>query len=143
MMQDQEMAMDAKRILLVDDDPFILGFLSKILSDEGYDMVQCEDGDSAISMLDSQAFDLVITDICMPGKNGIELANYVKQKGFDSPVLAISSNFVPSDSDDEDDVRGLTSYFADDTLAKPIAKGDLLRSVENLLSNSDMIGLYG
>lgn len=131
---------DHKKILLVDDDHFILTLLTGMLAEEGYETTQADSGEAALQLLREGAFDLVITDIFMPGKNGIELASYVKSHYADVPVLAISSNF---DAARSADALGLTSYFADDSLSKPIKKEDLITSVQTLLSNTSAMTLYG
>lgn len=139
-MGSNRMAGQSKKILLVDDDHFILALLAKLLGEAGYQTAQAENGERALDMLEAGAFDLVITDIIMPGKNGIELASYIKKNHGEIPVLAISSNF---DAMKNADTLGLTSYFADDSLAKPFQKDDLLFAVRSLLANCSALSLYG
>jgi two-component system cell cycle response regulator CpdR len=62
------------RILLAEDDDSLRTFLSASLRRAGHDVVACEDGDDAWSHLERGAYDLLLTDIVMPGLDGIELA---------------------------------------------------------------------
>ena len=61
------------RILLAEDDDSLRGFLSRALERAGYDVTACADGEEAVAVLD-QSWDLLLTDIVMPGMDGIEVA---------------------------------------------------------------------
>ena len=61
------------RILLAEDDDSLRGFLARALERAGYDVVSCPDGETAVESLDTR-FDLLLTDIVMPGIDGIEVA---------------------------------------------------------------------
>ena len=61
------------RILLAEDDDSLRGFLARALERAGYDVTSCADGEEAVAVLD-QAWDLLLTDIVMPGVDGIEVA---------------------------------------------------------------------
>ena len=63
-----------KKILLAEDEDSVRSFLSRALQRAGYDVVSCADGDSAILALDQGPYDLLLTDIVMPGPDGIEVA---------------------------------------------------------------------
>ena len=63
-----------KKILLAEDEDSVRSFLSRALQRAGYDVVSCADGDSAILALDQGPYDLLLTDIVMPGADGIEVA---------------------------------------------------------------------
>jgi len=67
-----------KKILVVDDDFSIKYLMSKILIDRGYSVNTADDGISALRILDSDKFNVLITDIKMPSMDGIELFNRVK-----------------------------------------------------------------
>jgi len=68
-----------KKILVVDDDFSIRYLMSKILIDRGYSVYTADDGISALRILDSEKFNVLITDIKMPSMDGIELFNRVKE----------------------------------------------------------------
>ena len=60
------------KILLIDDDPLVLRSFTKLLSTEGYSVIPTSSYEEAIAAIDMQEFDLILSDICMPGKNGVE-----------------------------------------------------------------------
>ena len=94
-----------KRILIVDDSPLVLSQLSDDLSNE-FNIVTAESGEEAITILDdpmrdgicfSNIFDMIITDLKMPGISGFELAAYVKQKNKVNrytPVIMLTSESI-------------------------------------------------
>ena len=68
------------RILLVDDEKGFLNILGDVLRDHGYDVVQAEDGGVARAIIDTQEFDLVISDVFMPTLNGSQFHHYVRSR---------------------------------------------------------------
>ena len=62
------------RILLAEDDAALRGFLTRALERAGHEVVDCENGDEAIDALEGGPYDLLLTDIVMPGADGIEVA---------------------------------------------------------------------
>ncbi len=74
------------RILLAEDDDSLRAFLARALERAGYDVVSCADGDEALAALQRQTFDLLLTDIVMPGADGIEVA---RQAAAKDPKLRI------------------------------------------------------
>lgn len=88
------------RILLVDDSPFFRNLMAPLLRASGYDVLTAESADDALSMRDAgEAFDVIVSDIEMPGMNGFDLAREIKEKGAWSktPIVALSSRTSPSD----------------------------------------------
>jgi len=79
------------RILVVDDEKGMREFLSIMLEKEGHEAVTAKDGVEAIGLLDDDIFDLVITDVKMPGKGGVEVLKAVKEKSPDTVVLMITA----------------------------------------------------
>lgn len=77
-------------ILIVDDEDLILYSLRRLLEDEGHEVAAARDGATAHEVLRKSAFDLVITDILMPEKNGIDLIIDLQNEHIDVPVIAIS-----------------------------------------------------
>ncbi|MDP2045558.1 MAG: response regulator, partial [Deltaproteobacteria bacterium] len=67
------MKRDNASILVVDDDPALLNSLTEILEAEGYEVTAAADGESGLRHLKEQAFDLVLSDLALPGLNGMEL----------------------------------------------------------------------
>ena len=119
-----------KKILVVDDDGFIRDIIVKTLAAEGYEVDQAADGQKAIDRLQSNNYDLVVTDVVMPHKSGISLSNYIHDNEIPTPVLAISGL---SGKNDGPDVLEFAQYFADEHLVKPFQKGELLETVRRLL----------
>lgn len=88
------------RVLLVDDSPFFRNLMAPLLRASGYDVLTAESADDALSMRDAgEAFDVIVSDIEMPGMNGFDLAREIKEKGAWSktPIVALSSRTSPSD----------------------------------------------
>jgi YesN/AraC family two-component response regulator len=79
------------RILLVDDEPFFNSALTEYLQINGFEVSSASNGNEAIRILNSvKKFDIVITDIIMPDKDGIELILYMKAKFPETKIIAIS-----------------------------------------------------
>lgn len=79
------------RILVVEDDPTFSSLLSDILWDEGYELVEREDGKAALITLQRQSFDLVITDLRLPGLNGLELFRKATEQGIAPPFVLLTA----------------------------------------------------
>ncbi len=79
-----------KNILVVDDSDDIRGLLTDLLQAAGANVVECEDGSAALNRLDQDHFDLVVTDILMPNKDGTEVIRCMKNEERPIPILAIS-----------------------------------------------------
>jgi CheY-like chemotaxis protein len=87
---------DRVRILVVDDDPYLLDLLTETLKTIGYEACGASDASQALVLLDKTAVQLVITDIKMPGMNGIDLARRIRQEYPHLPVIFISGVFTSS-----------------------------------------------
>ncbi|MBT3257899.1 MAG: response regulator [Deltaproteobacteria bacterium] len=109
------------KILIVDDEPDILELLSKLLTLEEYRVKTASRGREAIDLFRSEPFDLVITDIRMPGMDGVEVLKEIKQLDEDVEVI-ILTGFASVDSA----VRTLRQDGAFDYLTKPLEDIDAL-----------------
>ncbi len=78
-------------ILVVDDEPNYLIVFSELLQDEGFDVCAAKSGEEGISKIKQIAPDLIITDMQMPGMDGLELLNEVKGINKDLPVIIITA----------------------------------------------------
>lgn len=117
------------RILAVDDEQRILTFLKSKLKACGYDVITAGNGKEAIELVQTQQPDLVILDIVMPRKDGIETLRELRS--FSSvPVIMLSAKGA-----DTDKIRGL-SLGADDYLAKPFNPDELVARVEAIRRRS-------
>lgn len=122
--------LDAKRILLVEDDPN-LGFVIKDnLSMKGYDVTLCKDGVEGEQSFHNSSYNLCIFDIMLPKKDGFALAKSVRSKNANIPIL-----FLTAKSMVEDKLEGFRSG-ADDYITKPFSLEELLCRIEVFLRRS-------
>jgi CheY-like chemotaxis protein len=114
-------------VLIVDDDEVIRSLLRLTLPDEGYDLVEAEDGDQALQISDADQPALVLLDWRMPGISGEEVLTALKQRYPDVPVIVLTA-------EPEAKVRTQAeSLGADVFMAKPFSPLQLLATVERLL----------
>jgi len=114
------------RILLVEDEKKIAGFIAKGLKEEQYAVDVALNASEALFNLSVYEYDLIITDIMMPGMNGFELIRKIRDAGKKVPILILTAK----DSVD-DKIFGLDSG-ADDYLTKPFAFAELLARIRAL-----------
>ena len=115
------------RLLIVDDDQSTLASLSRAFRMAGYDAVVCDNATRAITLLKSERFDLVFSDVVMPGKDGLTMLAEVRDLGIATPIIMISGQATVDMA-----VRA-TRLGAVDFLEKPISSEKLLLTVENAL----------
>ena len=118
----------AKKILIADDEPDILEILSFNLSAEGYQVITARNGDDALEKARQTKPDLIILDVMMPGKNGIEVCNLLRLQPAYNNTLII---FLTAMSDEGAEIKGLETG-ADDYITKPISPRVLLSKVNAL-----------
>lgn len=117
------------KILIVDDDQFILELLSNVLKREGHTAEIRTDAGSAMTLLnDDGGFDLVITDVVMPGMDGARLAKHVKDMKPHIPVIAITGGVENATAD----YAHYADMFSDETLSKPFKPAELLAAVHRV-----------
>jgi two-component system alkaline phosphatase synthesis response regulator PhoP len=117
-----------KKILIADDEPDILEILEFNLSAEGYEVTTAKNGDEAIEKAKKIAPDLIILDIMMPGKTGIEVCNLLRMMPAFKETLIV---FLTAMSDEGTEIKGLETG-ADDYLTKPTSPKVLLSKVNSL-----------
>jgi two-component system alkaline phosphatase synthesis response regulator PhoP len=117
-----------KKVLIADDEQDILEILQFNLEAEGYLVETAANGISAIEKANSFLPDLIILDVMMPFKNGIEVCNHLRKQPEFKKTLII---FLTAKSDDTTEVKGLESG-ADDYLSKPIRPRVLMSKVNAL-----------
>jgi len=120
--------MTGKKILIADDEPDILEIIQFNLQEEGYEVITANNGDEAFEKAKRNQPDLIILDIMMPGKNGIEVCNLLRMMPQFSNTLII---FLSAMSDETTEIRGLETG-ADDYLTKPISPKVLVSKVNSL-----------
>jgi DNA-binding response OmpR family regulator len=119
-----------KRILLVEDESLILKALEFRLKRDGYEVIKAADGRVGMKMIDSEQFDLLITDMMLPFNNGLEVVNKAKEvKGKSFPVIVLSNVGL------ENVVLEAFKIGADDYITKPFSPAELSIRVKRLLSN--------
>lgn len=124
--------MSQARILAVDDQLYFRVFLEDLLAQEGYAVVTAEGGAQALECFDAEPFDLVLTDLVMPGMGGVELVQALRERVPDQDVVVVTS---------VGDVKTAVEAMkcgATDYLLKPIDKGSLLRTIESILEHRAM-----
>jgi len=117
-----------KKILIADDEPDILEIIQFNLQAEGYEVITAKNGDEAIDAAKKHHPDLIILDIMMPGKNGIDVCNILRMQPAFKETLII---FLSALSDEGTEIRGLETG-ADDYLTKPIRPKILVSKVNAL-----------
>lgn len=119
--------MDNKAILVADDDPQVLALLNEILSEEGYSVETAPDGQKALDNIGSQKFDLLISDVRMPGMDGFELLQKVKKNYKDIKVIMMTGYT------DDYDISDSLLLGADEYITKPFDISRMLLAIENVL----------
>ena len=111
------------RILIAEDEPHIVRFLVKGLQAEGYATTAAEDGDEALRLARSGAFDLMLLDLGLPRRDGLRVLGEMRRARVSMPVIVVTAR-----GSSEDIVTGLDSG-ADDYLSKPFRLAELLARV--------------
>lgn len=118
------------RILVVDDDGAIRGAICRVLTLEGFEVAEAINGREAISMYRDHPVDLVITDIWMPDKDGLEVIRELRKISPELPVIAMSGG---SRRGQIDFLHHAEAFGACEVLQKPFKIDDLVESVKKLL----------
>ena len=121
------------KILVIDDEKAIINLLKELLEMRGHDVDTADDGDEGIQKFDNDSFDLVITDICMPGVDGNSVAKHIRNS---------DKNYVPVIG-----MSGTPWAFKDnsfDTIfEKPFQLKALINTVEELILGNSKIAALG
>ncbi|HTC63144.1 MAG TPA: sigma-54 dependent transcriptional regulator [Candidatus Saccharimonadales bacterium] len=121
------MTIPKAHLLLIDDDPNTLASLSRAFRLHGYEATVCSSAVRALELIRAQRFDLIFSDVVMPGKDGISMLEDLKAAGITTPVVMISGQ-----ANVETAVRA-TRLGAVDFLEKPLSTDKLLVTIENVL----------
>ena len=120
-------------ILVVDDEKNTREALSKILSEDGYDVLSAADSYQALDLIGSDLPDLILADLKMPGMNGIELLSRIRVKGYDIPFVLMTAYGTV-----ETAVAALKKG-AEDYITKPVNMDALQSQIEKILSRRKMV----
>ncbi|HMV15936.1 MAG TPA: response regulator transcription factor [Chitinophagales bacterium] len=122
--------MDKVKILLVEDDPN-LGFVVKDnLSDKGYEVTHCINGLEAVRVIYKEKFDIYLLDVMMPKKDGFTLAQELREKKDDTPIIFLTAREMQ-----EDKLKGF-SVGGDDYITKPFNFDELTMRIEAILKRT-------
>ncbi len=117
-------------ILIIDDDPQINHLLQDVLELEGYQVITAQRATEGLHHLETTTIDLVITDVIMPDKEGLETIREMRQRFPQTKILAISGGLTRSGVDVLEIAKRLG---ANSVLSKPFGVEDLIQSVRMLL----------
>lgn len=124
------------RILVVEDERKIAEALKNGLQAEGYEVVTALSGEEGYFCLTTEEYDLMLLDLMLPGRDGIEILTTIRSKGITTPILVLTGRDTV-----EDRVLGLDSG-ADDYLVKPFAFPELLARIRLLLRRGQQETLH-
>ncbi len=122
------------RLLIVEDDLALRTGLEDTFEEEGYEVTVCADGDRARDLILTEAYDLFVLDLMLPGRGGLELLRELRGKGIASPVLLLTAR-----GDESDKVLGF-ELGADDYVTKPFGLRELVARVKALLRRLERAG---
>lgn len=115
------------KIIFLEDEPTIKEVLTEYMQLKHYDVTCAEDGEEAIRLLAEQDFDLAVLDIMVPGKNGLEVLQYIRSKKSDMAAIMLTA------IDDETTQVKAFNLYADDYVVKPVSPIILLKRIETIL----------
>ena len=114
------------RILVVDDDPAMVGAITALVGTEGHQVITAYDGLTAVRRFREESPDLVLLDLAMPGPDGFTISGQIRASGS-TPILVVSG-----ESSEEAKVRAL-GIGADDYLVKPFGRAELLARINAIM----------
>ncbi len=123
--------MPESRILVVEDESKVARALREGLERQGYEVVIAPNGEEGFFLVNAEKFDLVLLDLMLPGRDGLQVLSTLRKRGLQTPVLILTARDAI-----EDRVEGLDKG-ADDYLVKPFAFPELLARVRALLRRSE------
>ncbi len=120
-----------KRILVVEDDYGIAFGLRVDLKTEGYDVETEANGERALERVRNEAFDLVLLDVMLPGKDGFEICRELRRGGFKIPIILLTAK-----AEEAEKVMGL-ELGADDYVTKPFSPRELRARIKTALRRTE------
>src|SRR5215217_239804 len=115
------------RVLVVEDELKVAHALCEGLTGDGYEVVLEHTGEGAFFRVTTETFDLILLDVMLPGRNGLQILTTWRARGVKTPVLMLTARDTLDDR-----IKGLDSG-ADDYLVKPFAFAELLARIRALL----------
>jgi len=126
------MAENRAAILIVDDEEYICGLLSRLMEKEGFKPLTAHDGDSALKMIRSDLPEVMLLDLRMPGMQGMEVMGKAKELDPELPVVVITAHA---------DIHGAVEAMkagAHDYLAKPFEHNEVIRILRRALAEREL-----
>ena len=119
------------RILVIDDDADILGILAEMLTIAGYEVVEASNGKEGVRLYRQAPFDLVVTDLVMPEKDGLEVVMELRKDFPEVKIITLSGDAYGHSSLETSKALGAAR-----TLRKPFTEGQLLEAVREVLESN-------
>jgi len=127
----------AKHILLIDDDELVLKSISRLFKNKGYNVEAVNSPEEALKKVEKVKFDLIITDIRMPGIDGLEAIKRIREinSRYNRPSVpeVVITAYIDTVKEQEAEKLGISDY-----LYKPFVIADLLKTVDKKLDNTDL-----
>ena len=120
--------MSGERILIVDDEDTIRNLFKDVLEDEGYSTATAANAGAALGLLADERYDLVVTDLKMPGMGGIEFIQRIKEQ-YDDIVIIVMTGYATVET-----ARAVTKEGAYDYIIKPCDVSEIRESIDNALA---------
>lgn len=119
------------RILVIDDDEIMNGMIVQLLSEVGYEAEGAEDGSLGLRLLETKTFDLIVTDIIMPEKEGLETIVAIRKRDKTVPIIVVSGG---GKLGPEQYLHMAKHFGADYAFQKPFYREPFLAAVRECLS---------
>jgi CheY-like chemotaxis protein len=132
-MMDQPGPPRPRRVLVIDDEPSIRTICRMILESAGYEIHEAADGQEGIAACRRESPDLVLCDISMPIKSGLEVVHELRQEFPEVKIIAMSGSAWPGD----DFLAKARKYGAAATLAKPFTADQLVEALRSALASAE------
>ena len=129
-----EISTASPTVLVIDDDASILHMMTALLEDQNYYVFSANNGNAAIEVLKELHVDLVVTDIIMPGMEGLELIRNIKKSNSETKIIAMSGYRA---SGQLDYLRYAREFGVDHTFQKPFDIKQFLQTVKDLIPHKD------
>ncbi|MBE3595620.1 MAG: response regulator transcription factor [Hydrogenibacillus sp.] len=120
-----------KKILVVDDEPSIITLLSFNLEKAGYDVIASQDGREALRIIETEAPDLVLLDLMLPGLDGMDILKHMRSRNIIIPVMMVTAR-----DEEFDKVLGL-ELGADDYITKPFRIREVLARIKAVFRRTE------
>ena len=133
------------KVIIIDDEEDIRAVLKEIFVRADFDVRVASDGEEGLNLLREESADLVITDIIMPGKDGVQTAYDIRMEFPKTKIIVMSGGGNVSPQDYEPSAITTTAYLAsaaeigaDLTLTKPFDRKELIKTARELIAQTDV-----